>query len=264
MDFARFKPSRIATSLRNRAYQAGCRYVVRRDQAYWHKLKNRYRGQRGWVIGNGPSLKVEDLDRLQGEVSIASNKIYLAFEKTRWRPTLLTVVDRVLWPKIKEDCLRQYPRVHLPHTLFTPRKLFERKLVYWQSLATATCDPKLDCMFSTDVATGMHGGFSVTFENLQLAVHLGLDPIYIIGCDHYYKGESNVTAESEVETKSANHFHPDYRKPGELVTPAYFDGINLAYEHARTFADQNGIQILNATRGGYLDVFERADFDSLF
>ena len=56
-------------------------------------LRDRHRGQRGVVIGNGPSLRVEDLDRLGGEVTFASNKIFLAFPETSWRPTYYSVSD---------------------------------------------------------------------------------------------------------------------------------------------------------------------------
>ena len=200
---------------------------------------------------------------MQGEVCIASNKIYLAFEQTEWRPTFLTVVDRTLWPKIKNECMRRYVRIHLPHMLFRFGTLFSRKLTYWRSLPTATSDPSEENRFSPDAAMGMHGGFSVTFENLQLAHYLGLNPIYIIGCDHYYAGESDVTVEKVVESKASNHFHPDYRKPGEVVSPASIQGMNRAYEHARTYADLNGLKIFNATRGGHLEVFERRDLDQL-
>ena len=40
--------------------------------------------------------------------------------------------------------------------------------------------------------------------------------------------------------------------------------MNDGYACARKFADREGIKIYNATRGGYLEAFERADFDDLF
>jgi len=45
------------------------------DKAYWDSLKDIHKGQRGFIIGNGPSLQMSDLDLLVGDVSIASNKI---------------------------------------------------------------------------------------------------------------------------------------------------------------------------------------------
>jgi len=48
-----------------------------RSRRYWASVKGRYAGRRGFVIGNGPSLKAADLELLRDEVCIASNKIYL-------------------------------------------------------------------------------------------------------------------------------------------------------------------------------------------
>lgn len=236
--------------------------AVRRDYAYWKQLKGKCIGKRGWVIGNGPSLKIDDLDRLKNEVCIASNKIHLAFEQTTWRPSLITVVDKVLWPKIRKSGEEHYEKIHFPRSLCSFRDLLNRKYKYWNALPNADTDPDTELRFSDDVAKGVHGGYSVTFDNLQIAVHLGLNPIYIIGCDHFYAGECpDDVSKKTIEVKELNHFHPDYRKKGEVVTPANIEGIDLAYRHARSYGKSNGIEIYNATRGGHLEVFERRDFD---
>ena len=35
------------------------------------------------------------------------------------------------------------------------------------------------------------------------------------------------------------------------------------YRSAKVFAEKHGVKIFNATRGGYLEVFDRVDFDSI-
>lgn len=245
-------------------------YVSIRYRSYWQSLRGKYRGQRGWVIGNGPSLSVEDLDKLKGEITIASNKIYLAFEETDWRPSFVTCCDTVLWKKIKRECTKNYPRIHLSSLLINPlTDLFSRKRIFFKTLSPVKLDPSLGCSFSDNVVKGMHNGYSITYENIQFAHHLGLNPIYIIGCDHYYGGEENmagkdlVAGKAQVEAKEINHFHPDYRKKGEVVSPAFIDGMNAAYAQAQAFATKNNITIINATRGGHLEAFKRCDFDQI-
>lgn len=105
----------------------------------------------------------------------------------------------------------------------------------------------------------------MTYINLQLAVHLGANPIYIIGCDHHYSGEDPLPANSEVVVKEnqVNHFIKGYREPGEVVYNAPLDDLTQAYVNARAYADQNNIKIVNTTRGGYLEVFERMNFDDV-
>jgi hypothetical protein len=42
-------------------------------------LKDAHRGERCFLIGNGPSLKQTDLSLLKNEFTIGTNRIYLAF-----------------------------------------------------------------------------------------------------------------------------------------------------------------------------------------
>jgi hypothetical protein len=44
------------------------------------QFRNRHPGERCFIIGNGPSLAIDDLDRLRSKTTFASNKIYLAFD----------------------------------------------------------------------------------------------------------------------------------------------------------------------------------------
>ena len=39
------------------------------------QYKNRYPGQRCFILGNGPSLTINDLNWLKGEITFASNRI---------------------------------------------------------------------------------------------------------------------------------------------------------------------------------------------
>ena len=59
-------------------------------------LKNCYMGRRAFIIGNGPSLRNTDIQKLKGEITIGSNSIFLLFEDTGFRPTFYTVEDRLV------------------------------------------------------------------------------------------------------------------------------------------------------------------------
>ena len=43
------------------------------------RLKGKHRGKRGFIIGNGPSLKNTDLTKLEDEFTFGMNRIYLLF-----------------------------------------------------------------------------------------------------------------------------------------------------------------------------------------
>src|SRR5262245_12870616 len=98
----------FSSLIRNRFWTQRARWLVRLltspdrvaiSREFWRVNRGRFSGRRGFVIGNGPSLKTTDLDRLRNEITIASNRIYLAYSETNWRPTLLTCGDRLVWEK---------------------------------------------------------------------------------------------------------------------------------------------------------------------
>ena len=68
-------------------------------------LKNKHKGETIFIIGNGPSLTPEILSKIKGKTCLASNKIYLMFGITDWRPNYYTVEDDlVLWGALPDSC----------------------------------------------------------------------------------------------------------------------------------------------------------------
>lgn len=205
---------------------------------------------------------MEDLDRLTGEITIASNKIFLAFEKTEWRPTFHTMLDPLVVRKIGGTIGQHVKTTYVGER--EARFVKGCRVYTFHSLGGAEVDPSEQLQFSGDVARGTFSGYTVTFENLQLAYHLGLDPVYLIGCDHYYRGEEGSSAQQKVRhSGDQNHFLPNYREKGEIVYAAPIDRMTLAYRHVRAFADRHNWHVYNATRGGYLEVFERVPLDDI-
>lgn len=232
------------------------------NQNYWIGLKDKYKGQRGFVIANGPSLKITDLDKLSNEINIASNKIYLAFNQTNWRPTYYTVCDEVLAYKIGKEVQNYNLIIHAPINIgvnFPGCDIF-----YWKSLPAPKNLPNGNMKFSADLTQGAYGGYSITYQNIQLAAHLGLNPIYLLGCDHSYKGEEDKRKIGIIKNDQNNHFIKNYRLPGEKVNAAPIERMTIAHCHAKEYAKKNNIQIINATRGGALEVYDRVKFDILF
>jgi hypothetical protein len=117
--------------------------------------------------------------------------------------------------------------------------------------------------FSSDLTQGAFGGDTVTYENLQLAVHLGFNPIYLLGFDHYFPGQVDSRGATVVHSGESNHFHPDYRSVGEVALTAPIESMNRSFSKAATFARTRGISILNASRVSHLETFPKISFDEL-
>lgn len=98
---------------------------------------------------------------------------------------------------------------------------------------------------------------------LQMAVHMGFKEIYILGLDHSYvepktKQDGALVSEGEV-----NHFHPEYRKPGEKWHYPVLDRLEHSYQFAKDYCDSIGVRIYNASRFSKLEAFPRADLDAV-
>ncbi|MQQ09595.1 glycosyltransferase [Epibacterium sp. SM1979] len=236
--------------------------VTSTDLAILNSLRNRYQGQRCFVLGNGPSLTVADLDRLKDEITFAANKIYLCFDETDWRPTFYSVEDLLVAQNCRAEIL----------ALDGTTKIFaDHMLPYLPRQANHTYARWLPPMdnrspfreFSNDLTKGICWGSTITYSMLQMAVHMGFKEIFILGLDHSYvepktKQDGALVSEGEI-----NHFHPDYRKPGEKWHYPVLDRLEHSYEYAKDFCDSIGVKVFNASRFSKLETFPRADLDEV-
>lgn len=230
-------------------------------------LKNRHKGERAFVIGNGPSLRTADLDLLDKEITLACNKIYLAFDQTSWRPTYYTVEDHLVAQQCRKQIEAMYgPVKFFPHTLGMHGVHFSDSLEYpfiWKDVY-----PELPG-FSDDAETGLHWGSTVTYTMMQMACHMGIREIYLLGMDFSFVTPSREDPNSGkfkvyICEGEQNHFHPDYRRPGERWHQPNLEYQEKSFLAARKFAESHGITIRNATRGGKLEIFPRVHLEDLF
>ncbi|MBN8247888.1 MAG: DUF115 domain-containing protein [Verrucomicrobia bacterium] len=248
------------------------------NDARIHDLKDRHAGKRAFIIGNGPSLRVEDLHRLQGEITFACNKIYLAFDKTPWRPTYYSVVDELVAIN-NRDAIAKLPLTKILSTCVG--KYFEESeadMWVWELSVpsyheTATgVDSGIEHPFSENLLVGFYGGGTVSYQLLQMAFYMGITEVIIIGVDFSFQVPTQTTT-TEVKDRSyrtalksegeVNHFHPDYRKPGEAWSVPNMAAQLRAYRAALKHYQAAGRRIVNASRQTKLDVFPLEDFDRI-
>lgn len=205
--------------------------------------------QRCFIIGTGPSLRIEDLDKLwsANDICISMNKIFYSFDKTVWRPDYYLVEDKILLGQN----LQTIKNLHLKNMLIADSfcEEFDGDVIRYHSGFTDVADGNI--RFSRDASRVLYQGTTVTYTCIQFAVYLGFKEIYLLGvdCNFGKMGEKG------------NHFYEEE----DLKNNIWPKEINIkAYETAKKYAEKNNIIIKNATRGGRLEVFDRVDFDSLF
>lgn len=254
------------------------------------QFENRYKGSSAFIVGNGPSLACMQLDHLTEEISFASNGIALAFSGTSWRPTVYSCVDSVvLVDRLKEI---QIMRKELTGTqFFFPKQLFDDSeppnlldiatllppsphTTYFDSVPCQITENAFTA-FSPDPAKYLIQGTTVTITLIQLAVLMGCNPIYLIGCDTNYTIPDNATElnpEADRIDKTLvldadndpNHFDPSYFGKGRKWHTPNPHLMIEQYRKVKEACDHLGFQIYNATKGGKLEVFPRVDYESLF
>jgi len=227
-----------------------------------------HKGARGFVLGSGPSLRIDDLDRLKNEITFACNKIYLAFDQTAWRPTYYSVIDSMVARNNASVIDRQ--KLLKIFTNSIRSNFVGSRDIYWiKDLANPRVDGKVQIQFSDDVQSGVYGGYTVIYTMLQLAYYMGLKEVYLLGVDFSFEipppsdkkspaGEVLLYGNGEM-----NHFHPEYRKQGEAWTMPKLDLQYQAFCRARDTFAADGRIIYNASRQTRLDVFPRVDLESV-
>lgn len=225
-------------------------------------FKDVHKGERAFIIGNGPSITFEDLETLHkfNEKCIALNKIHKIFDSTLWRPNYICMSDaRVISACESEMDLITKNSIVFMADRFCYSDVGRLNNVQYVHLKSEYFLPNLPG-FSVDITKGTNWGGSVTYDlALQIAVYMGFSEIYLLGIDHNNVGEV---------TNEKNHFIPNYftKEEEEIYkgVVANFESMNLAYKKAELFSRTHGFRIYNATRGGKLETFERVNFDSLF
>ena len=233
----------------------------------WHKknaaslsvlsrYKNLYEGESCFIVGTGPSLRLEDIEKLNGCITFGVNTLYKLYDKTDWRASYYCVIDPTTYDSIKDDLKK-----HHKDTLFiagnrineTNNKINQFALNCSSFYRIRYPDVYGPTSFKCDLSDEIFDGASVVYATLEIAVYMGFKNIYLLGVDcNYDKGA--LLHNSLVEYKI------DYKYNWTVQT-----GITMiqCFEVAKKYVDSHGINIYNATRGGMLNVFPRVDFDEV-
>lgn len=227
-------------------------------------------------MGNGPSLNLMNLELFGNEYVWGSNKCYLLFDRVNWRPAFYVAVDTRVVPDIAGEI--QHLSRTLPETsLFLPLSyrgqgvLRSEPNIYWYNEVRLDETKLPDGVFTRDASRWVSSVRSVTIAALQLAVYLGFNPVYLIGCDTSYSVPPSVQRENGHHDKlvstrddDQSHFDPRYFGAGSKWHEPHVDRMIFHYEQAKRACDSLGVTVINATVGGKLEAFPRVQYEDLF
>lgn len=219
-------------------------------------LKDSHKGERCFVVGNGPSLKSMDLGKLQGEFSFGFNRIFLAAAELGFTPSCIVSINDL----VIEQSVAELQALKMP-------KFFAWRARKWLSMDADThfiYTSYTGPGFSKDVTGRVWEGATVTNVALQLAYHMGFSKVILIGVDHNFtsQGTPNTTVTSTGD--DPNHFSGAYFAKGFRWQLPDLETSERGYRNAHKAFEADGRQVLNATVGGKLTIFPRVDYTSLF
>lgn len=229
------------------------------------KLKNSHKGEACVVVGNGPSLRAEDLQKLheKGVATFGTNRVFKIFDQTDWRPTYYVSEDANILRGVQKEV----------SALRAEKKFIPINLKWYENIEIADADyfyidycGKYEDTFglTLDISHAIPCRATVTLTCLQLAIYMGYSKIYLIGVDHNFAKmidkDGNVIVDNSIQSNFLANYQSDIPDLGfsiDAATEAYLNVEQLSRK-MKTF------RVFNATRGGKLEVYERVDFDSLF
>lgn len=226
------------------------------------KYKNRHKGERCFLIANGPSLKPEDLELLKDEICFGCNKIYYLYDKTTWRPNYYCILDIDYIYRYQDEIFK-----NIDTTIFTndvvaknikKENKRDKKIVYAKQIIYSDFKAYPNLMNYT-YATKQ--GTIMSFC-MAVAMYMGFKEIYILGMDnnsttsgnHFvgYKEDESLTDNLEKRIKQNGWDKNHWKSQTEYEMNEF-----------RKYADTHGISITNVTRGGCLEIFNRQKLEEV-
>lgn len=290
----RFAMIRVLHALGLREFQMAGRDATHRLRIplLLDSLRDRHRGQRGFVIGNGPSLRRIDMRRLRGEITFGSNRSFLGYEEWGHAFRYWGISDRLQIEMYREEYEAGIDRDAI--------KFFPFEYMSFLRLENACPFPlESDLFFGAEQPLRfpyfaeqpelVFMAFTVTITLIQIAAMLGCNPIILLGIDHNYpitkirtQGAGRQLNPTPLippeQLQHRNKIGWDFWEGGSAAGSTHFtdrytsDKIfvpprtawsEVAYAYCRAWGESQGIEILNATPGSRLEAFRMVDFDAL-
>jgi len=228
----------------------------RKSIQYLRQYKDIHKGERCFIIGNGPSLNKTDVSKLKNEYCFGMNRIYLAFPDWGFETSYFVSINDL----VIEQCAEEITQLKMPKFLAWHSRPHISLTDEMAFLHTTYTGPK----FQKDARKRIWEGATVTNVAMQLAFYMGFEQVILIGVDHNFKskGEANKTIVSQGDDE--NHFDAKYFGKGFRWQLPDLDTSEIAYKIACEAYEEAGREILDATIGGKLQVFKKVDYDSLF
>jgi hypothetical protein len=255
---------------------AGKGFPITKHDRQLSKLHNKYKGQRCFVLGNGPSLKRQNIGLLKDEFVFVTNSFFLHEEFASLNHCFYCVSDPIFWgcrdsfdPKFLESISQKKDIVYFININIQP--IYQEQQINFKTpvffVRVNTSKKVWKGIFSTNVLFETYWGCTVIIDIcLPMAFYLGFDRIYLLGCDCDYRL-------NEAKDFSKSYFYDVSELPKSMLEAMcksrdrggfeYSKEIPDSYQIVKKYFEDHGRKIYNAGYGGKLDIFERVNYEDI-
>ena len=215
-------------------------------------FKDDHSGERCFIVGNGPSLKITPLHLLEGEVSFAMNYIAHIFNDTTWRPTFYLcckIIKRYINPEQLDLIQKAVDVAQLSYISSVIGDMGVRGAVVYKEVRV---EPNGQEKWQDDFrAHYIYSWSTQMYPTFQIAVMMGFKKIYLLGVDlHSLDG-------------GQAHFYQDIPSFYLRNFASKNDSHIQCHELIKSECTKRGVEVYNATIGGELEVYERVNISDL-
>ncbi len=240
------------------------------------ELRDRHKGERCFIVANGPSALSQDLTRLRGETVFSVSNGYLHRGYEVMRPRYHCVPQLTYGTVTEQDALAWFTEMHAhiggaelflsltEEPLVRTHGLFAGRTIRY--LALQESFDQLRERSIPDLCKLVPGVQSVPVMALMIAMYMGFREIFLLGVDHdhFRTGEYRYA----FEPKAVKGKDLSVGADGKVITSLYDDFQAMAklwreYRVLREIAAENGVRIVNASAGGALDEFPRVKLEDV-
>ena len=220
-------------------------------------LKNKYLGEKCFIIGGSPSLNELDLTKLNsGKYKIfTTGKSYKLKDKGLEHSDFHILAD----PSGYKEIINEFDN-NFCDILFSPAGIDiintdVKELIYFQIVPSKGGKSiTLKDHYQEDLTKSIFDCETVIGFALQIATYLGFKEIYFIGVDLDFqnsKGHAYKSTNGEIQRQQKH----SYKNQGIML-----DGL----EGATKFLETKNIKLYNASPKGILNCMPRVNYDTLF